>query len=233
MNLDGIKTCAQIALALAGAFAFGAMGFVVLEARPVVRHLDGVVQRGEAVESKIFATSQNLDAETRVWAAASKDQAKAVQDLAGDLHRTTLQAQGAIADTRKLLGTANTQLGELGPLLASARKATDSIPPAVAAIQGAADDLNEPIDQGNSALKHVDAMLTAPDLVDTLHSIKAATASGAHISAEADKKFTALVDPPPCTGKWCWAKKTYGIAIGAGKLAEPAYWLEQLIESIH
>ncbi len=106
----------------------GVVLWLGVAAHRVLVHLDGAVTRAEAIETKANATLVNLDNGTKVWAAAAKEQAGAIEDLATDAHGTLSQANAALAslqvDAQHLQGTTDAATS----LLASAQRSTDVIP---------------------------------------------------------------------------------------------------------
>jgi hypothetical protein len=108
--------------------ATGAVCWLAYDAHQLLRHLDGVAVRAEAIETKANATLVNLDKGTEVWASSAKNQAGAVEDLATDAQGTLSQANAALLGVsgvaQHVQGTADAATS----LLASARRSTDAIP---------------------------------------------------------------------------------------------------------
>lgn len=167
------------ALAIAGAFALGAVGFRVLtlpqipDVTPIVAH---------------------LDAATGAWANASKQQVQSVAAIERDLRaemwhidRTLLTvndtlrtAQGTLTGATVAVSTVNEQMKAVGPLLASARQATDAISPTLQAAQGALGSIQPAVTDFQDFLKQ-------PTLMETLSNVNRMTGSGAAIIGDAQK----------------------------------------------
>ncbi|MFC5861107.1 hypothetical protein ACFPT7_02250 [Acidicapsa dinghuensis] len=229
--LDRTLTVARIALALAGAFAFAAAGYEVLAARPIVRHVDGVLTRAEGLESKLNATAINLDNATKDWAAASKTQTQQVNAIGKQAQDTLASLGAASGQLQATLRTANAQLAGVGPLLASAKDAVDSVAPAVAQIGGTAQKLGTTEDSATAFLNELHAAAQNPELAAMVHNTASVTGSFAHMAQVTDKKWSLIMDPPPCAGKLCWLKRSWmdiqTLSTFAAHAGEATYWIEQ------
>ena len=126
---------ATLALVISGAMAFlsvcaffGLSTWTEWQNRGIIKHFDGVLTRFEVVEGKLFGTAKNLDAASRIWADSAKSQARTVAQLAENANDAILVAKGAMVSARTTLDTINEQAAHIGPLLDSARAATDAVP---------------------------------------------------------------------------------------------------------
>ena len=176
------------ALAGAGAFALSAIGYRVLTL-PKVPDLNGTVS--------------NINAATGAWAKASDQQVKSVTAIERDLRaemwhldRTlgtvdgTLQtAQGTLGAVTVAVGTANTQIARVGPLLDSARGATEAIQSTVASAQPV-------MDSTATAVKHLDALVSDPAIPKTLDHTEKITGDAQRITKDAADEADKLAHPP-------------------------------------
>lgn len=180
------------------------------QARHLPRHVDGVVTRFEATETKINASAQHLDDATRTWADASREQAASITSLVTEAHGT--------------LRTANAQLEHVAPLLDQARTTIAGAGEDVHALVQSGQDVAAAATQSIAAVQpvvqHVDAEVTtlSPDLNRMIH----ASADGMeHVSGIADngQKITTHLEhdfdaPKP------WWKKALPVITDSAKLAE-------------
>lgn len=167
------------ALALAGAFALSTIGYRVLTL-PKVPDLNGIVT--------------HIDAATGAWSAASKQQVQSVAAIERDLRAemwhvdrslTTVDgtlrvAQGTLSELTETVGTANRQIASVGPLLDSARTATDAIPPVLRS-------LPPMVDEANGAVTDFRQFMQRPSLLDTIDNTGRITGSAAAIAGNAQK----------------------------------------------
>jgi len=133
---------AHLALALAGAIVLAIVGYETWRIGEQIHGRFGVLSRVEAIETQINATAKNTaDLTATLKSASSQWQGettaelafvqKELPQLAQDLHDTLQQTQGAIGTVQDDATTLNAQLVHVGPLLDSAKAATDAVPPAV------------------------------------------------------------------------------------------------------
>ena len=167
------------ALASAGVFCLSATGYRVMTL-PKLPDLN--------------ATVRHLDAATGAWADASKQQVQSVAAIERDLRAemwhldrslttvdgTLTAAQGAIGGVQATLTVTNEQLAHVGPLLDSARAATDSIPPVLASTRATIDAIPPAVTDFRDFLKQ-------PAILDTLNNVDRMTGSGAGIANDAQK----------------------------------------------
>lgn len=171
-------------LAAAGLFCMGSIGYRVLtipDLRPTIAQLNG--------------TLANLNAATGQWAAASKQQTASVSAIERDvraqlwhvdrsltaLNGTLSAAQGAIRGVSTTLSVTDAQLAHVGPLLDSARAATDSIPPAIAA--------------STHTIKDLDARVNDPHIAGIVAHADGMSANGDKMLADAQWKTHQLLHP--------------------------------------
>ena len=183
------------AVASAAAFALSAIGYRVVKAPD----LSGVVS--------------HIDTATGAWSDASKQQVQSVAAIERDLRAemwhldrtlttvdgTLRTAQGTLSGVTEAVGTANKQLASVGPLLDSARTATDSIAPVLQTLPPAVTDFRSYMAQDQ------------PALLATLNNVESVTNSTAGIVADARKvsdKVTAnYLKPVPW---YMWPLKRMG-----------------------
>lgn len=178
-------------LAVAGVFCLSSIGYKVLTVpnlAPTIAQLNG--------------TLANLNAATGQWAAASKQQTASVAAIERDVRAelwhidrsltavdgTLTAAQGAIRGVQTTLSVTDAQLGHVGPLLDSARAATDAIPPTMGKLEGT-------IDASTQAVKDVDARVTDPHVAGIISHADGMSASGDKMLADAQYKVHELLHP--------------------------------------
>jgi ABC-type transporter Mla subunit MlaD len=171
-------------LAGAGLFCMGSIGYRVLTfpaLAPTIAQLNG--------------TMANLNSATGQWAAASKQQTASVSAIERDvraqlwhvdrtltdLDGTLTAAQGAIGGVQRTLSVTDAQLTHVGPLLDSARAATNAIPPAVAA--------------STQTIKDIDARVADPHIASLVAHADGMSASGDKMLADAQYKTHELLHP--------------------------------------
>lgn len=191
------------AMASAVAFSLGAIGYRVLtlpklpDVAPIVAH---------------------IDVATGAWAKASDQQVRSVAAIERDLRaqmwhvdRTLTTVDGTLRTAQGTLAVTGRQIERIGPLLDSARGATEQIGPllnqaqvSVASIPPAVTDFRE--------------FMQRPDLLETLSNVQAMTRSGAGIVEDgrlvADKAKNDFLKPVPWY-LWPVKKGSQLIDIGA------------------
>jgi len=75
----------------------------------------------------------------------------------------------------------------------------------------------------------LDSFINSPDLMGTAHNLNTITGNFGVISGDFEKKFHAVLYPPPCQGHWCWVIKAWPVIKAASEMAEPGYWISQTI----
>ena len=74
-----------------------------------------------------------------------------------------------------------------------------------------------------------DLFIKSPELAGTMKNINTVSGNFGAASSDFQTKFHAFLYPLPCVGWKCHLKTDFEIVKAAGSLAEPAYWLRQLI----
>jgi ABC-type transporter Mla subunit MlaD len=145
----------------------------------------------------------HIDTATGAWSAASKQQVQSVAAIERDLRAemwhvdrtlttvdgTLKTAQGTLAGATEAVGVASEQMRGVGPLLASAQRATDAIPPTLQAAQNTLGSIPPLVASGNGALTDFRAYMAQdqPALVATLGNVQRVTDSTAGIAADAQR----------------------------------------------
>lgn len=229
--LARLRTIAQTAFALAGAVFFIAAAVVVLRVPDVLLHLDGTLTRFEAVESKVYATAQNIDAASATWSNSAKEETAAVNNLTAQALQTISETRVTLASAQTTIQTIGDQSKEVGPLLISARAATDRLGPAIGQVQDTVAGLQEPLQAGAQSLQDLDARISDPHISALLVNLDTTSGNAAAMSTDAQKKFHDLLYPRPCIGSWCWALTSWRVIKAGSNLMEPGYFLEQAIKN--
>lgn len=219
--MDRSLRYALVALASAGAMCFVAITYRVMtipsvpDLNPVVKHLDNTLSKLDTIADHADAAAKNVADATGDWSDTSKAQAR-------DVRTTIVELNRGISDVRAMVKATTGQIEDVGPLLSSARAATDSIPPALAG-------LTRTEDASTRAITDLDAALKNPDIPATLHSWSVTSNNAALMSTDAQNKFHSILYPPKCEGKYCWMLRTWGVVKTGTQLAEPAYYLDGLL----
>ena len=177
----------------------------------VLKHVDGAVVRAEGIETKLNATLINLDKGTATWAAASKEQTAAIQDLATDAHGMISQAnlalesippvsQFAVDELKALYKTTDAATGLTMALTGDATEAKTTI--------AAAQPLLASYTQSGNDL---DALLKDHAVRDTITDVEFTTQNLAGVTNDlrrvADKETEEFLKPVPW---WKWPIKRAG-----------------------
>lgn len=80
------------------------------------------------------------------------------------------------------------------------------------------------LEASTAAVSDVDRFINQPALAATVGNLQTTTGEFAKTSTDFQNKFHALLYPPPCKGRMCWAIKAWPIIKGGGELAEPGYF---------
>lgn len=190
------------ALASAGVFALSAIGYRVVKL------------------PDINGTVNHINAATGAWSDASKQQIQSVAAIERDLRAemwhldrtlgivdvTLRTAQGTLSGVTEAVSTTDKQLASVGPLLDSARAATDAIPSTLLAAQNT-------LTNGNGAVTDFRTYMAQdqPALAATLVNVQSVTNSTAGITEDArkvtDKMTQNYLKPVPW---YMWPVKRLG-----------------------
>lgn len=216
-------------LAAAGVLLMGSIAYKVL----TLPKLDGIVA--------------NVNAVTKTAADSSKAQAASIAAIEGDFRAemwhldnslttvdatlktaqgTLKTASGTIGAVQGTLTATNEQLAHVGPLLDSARAATDSISPVVTA---SGQKLDAELDALHTATLDVDGFINRPALAATVAHVDTMTGNFALASTDFQTKFHALLFPAPCVGWKCKIGRDIEYVKVGSQFIEPAFYLRQLI----
>ena len=223
---------AGILCLLAVTSAFIVVDITAIQAQKVVGHLDQVattlntsVTKLNGIEDQAQVAVSNLADATGDWSDAMKAQIGAINQIETDVRATVWQVNHTLAKGGELLDTTKEQLTHIGPLLDSFKTASDKLP-------GTMEQMNKTVASAQVDLDDIHAKLTDPATDALLTYFRDTAQHVDSISATTDKKWKALVDPAPCTGRFCWAKTTWSIVFEGARLAEPAYYTDSLINNL-
>lgn len=197
------------ALASAGVFCLGAIGYRVLTLPKI---------------PDLTSTVTHIDAATGAWSNASAQQATSVSAIERDVRaelwhvdRVLLDGSAALHSAQGAIDTANGQLTHVAPLLDAARDAAASVPPAVQQIAGDADGIRPILANVDGAVTDVRWFIRQPQLADTVGNVASMTQSWAAISIDGRKvtdKMTAdYLKPVPW---YLWPVKRSGEILDIG-----------------
>ena len=161
--------------------------FTTAKLNTVMYNLDGAIARLEGVESKANATLVNLDAYTKTWAAASKDQTTAIQELATDAHGTLSQADNALASIPPISASMVDELAALKGTTTAATGTLQAVTTDVQALKPGLDAFQPLLSQYTQDGADLDALLKDKAVYGTLDNVQSLTGSAAHITNDAQR----------------------------------------------
>lgn len=191
-----LQSFAISAAALSVALFFSLLTYKLWKAPDILLHANGVLTRFEGVESKAYATLNNMDAGTKVWADSAKGQATAIE-------KTASEAQGAFAATGKAVSSIQGAADAGKGLLASATTTTDALPPLVSTLRVNLEHLTPLEDASTQAVSHFDALLQSKSLSDALDGLGGTAENAKKISGDLYVWSHPLLNPEPCRTKSC------------------------------
>lgn len=229
--MERVLTFARIALALAGAFAFAAIGGLALYWIPQISlrainaedkmngALDTVNRRGGLLENADGAARGvrlTADAFGRIaWHEEQRapmldsqvDQMlNHAQDTMSHIDKTADAATLAIDQGRADLLTANQSIREGQALIEAYTRTGDAL----------------------------DQTIQNPALNRTITGLADSSTNVAQITGDLQKKLHPILSPSPCTTRWCAVRRRVWPAVDAGsRAAESGYWLTRFIELLH
>ena len=123
-----------------------------------------------------------------------------------------------------------------GTARAASATLADHVDPAIDAVSGAAAKAGKAIDlfkpvEASAAKSMQDLDITIVDFKPTLTNLQTFSFSLGDMTAVADKKFDAFMNPPKCVGWKCHVARDWSVVNAGSKLVEPAYWAQQLLEN--
>ena len=214
-------------------------GLLFWDAHVFLTHLDtrvngttGLIMRAEGVESKANATLVNIDNGTKVWAGAAKAQSDAVLDLVTDAHGTLSGANAALFTINDSAHTLNDDLGALQGTISGASDLTEQADADLRTLNGSFAALTPLLGHSDAAVSDLDALLKDESLHQTLVNVDLTTASLAGVTGDFQKRFHAILYPPPCTTFGCKLGRAWPYIKDGAALGESGYWIEQLIRNV-
>jgi hypothetical protein len=79
--------------------------------------------------------------------------------------------------------------------------------------------------QGSQAFKDFDALVSSKDLATAFTQLAGASTNVNDLTGTVAKKTKEILDPGPCTGKWCGLKKAYQVIRVLEGVPEPLYYI--------
>jgi|SRR5581483_7779193 len=156
--------------------------------------------------------------------------ARTSRDEQSYLKQWNEQVSTAIGDTDALishLDTNQSRISEAAVGTLSAASAT------IADVQPALAQVRTVAVTTNATIGDLDRFIQSSDLAESEHNFRLITNNIALTSSDFQTKFHDLLYPPKCQGKLCWVRRGYMVVKAGSEFAEPAYWFEQLVQSIH
>lgn len=187
---DLLKSIAVAWISPKGVFYASLTVLLWMAGPKMILHINNILVRGEAVETKINATAVNLDHATKTWATASQAQAQSVQVLVGKLSGTADNLNDEISTFRKTTDSLNQLVENANPVLVSAKTAIDSLPPAIKSTQDTITSLQKPIDDSSHLISDVDKRVSDPHVQVLMENLSGISVSGNHMLQTADQVET-------------------------------------------
>lgn len=204
MNLRRQMFISHIVFGYAGASLVAALTVAVLtllpKAESLLAHSDQMAVNGVKATGVIANSSAQ---EATEISALTRD----VRAQMWHADRTLTTADGTLKTAQGTIGTLNDQLAHVGPLLDSAKKATDAIPPVLNAATGT-------VAAAKPVLDHLDARITDEHVTKLMTHLEGMSASGDGILSDgrevSDKLTTDFLAPQPWYRKvWRFAGDTF------------------------
>jgi|GEM_PF-4093651 len=142
------------------------------------------------------ATMKTIQAQAQQIGADSHNEAKQLSQMTGAATELTQNAM-------KTIQTANTTIQGLEPVESSAAAELTSL-------RTATDSLNRQVSN--------------PAIGETLANLAETSRNASLVSGDFERKFHAVLYPPPCKGHFCWMLKGWRYAKAAGEMAQPTYF---------
>ena len=229
MTLLQVERLAVTGMALAGAIFFAIASWVVWQARVLPLHVNGVLVRAEGVESKLYATSGNLDKATAAWAASAKGQADAVEGFVTDAHGTLSTIDLTLAGVRSNSDALNGELAALERTTDAATGLASGLTEDAAAAHVLLRKGAPVLDAAARSEEDFDRLVTGPALAGTLDHLNGTTAHLDAATGDFQTRFHALLFPPPCKTFGCRMSRYVWPALRDGAaLGEAGYWTGSL-----
>jgi hypothetical protein len=83
--------------------------------------------------------------------------------------------------------------------------------------------------EADKSFADFDALLTSPDVTNTTHNFGVITGNFGTMTTDASNKFHLFLYPPPCREFKCHVLQGYTAVKDLSSLAEPAYWINQIL----
>ena len=225
-----IQRMAVTGMALAGAIFFTLASWVMWQARALPLHVNGVLTRAEGVESKLYATSGNLDKATAAWAASAKGQADAVEGLVTDAHGVLSTVDLTLASLRSNSDALNGELVALERTTDAATGLANGLTADAAEAQTALAGVPPVLASGARAMNDFDRMVTNPQLYETIGRLDETTGHLDESTGDFQTRFHALLFPAPCRTFGCRMSRYVWPAVRDGAaLGEAGYWTASLL----
>lgn len=230
MTLLQVERLAVTGMALAGAIFFAVGSWVVWQARALPLHVNGVLVRAEGVESKLYATSGNLDKATAAWAASATSQADAVEGLVTDAHGTLNTVDLTLASLRSNSDALNGELAALERTTDATTRLADGLTADAAEARATLAGVQPVLASSARTMNDFDRMATDPQLGETIGHLNETTAHLAETTGDFQTRFHALLYPPPCRTFGCRMSRYVWPALRDGAaLGEAGYWTASLL----
>lgn len=194
-------------------------------------HVDGVLTRFEAIETKINATAINMDEATRTWEKASEDQSIMLASLTNNVNGVVDKAGDAITSIKSNSDNLNTELDALTKATQQTTALGNALTVDAQSVQASLGKLPPLIDAYTRTGNDLDKRLSDPNLAAFEYHLAGMSISWDKTSSDFETRFHAILYPPPCHGFGCVTTKLWPIIKETPAFGQGAYWTEQLIRN--
>ena len=170
--------------------------WIVWGQRNILLHADGVLTRTEVTLSKAYATLNNLDKGTKVWADSAKGQAQAVEGLTRSAHGTLTATDDTLRSLQGVSQHTQTAVDAIPPML---QAGTGLLTEAQTTVKQVNTDLPPLMANVNGSVTRFNALLDSPDLKTamdktalTMTHVETMTDNGAKVTTH----YEQIIDNP-------------------------------------
>lgn len=197
-----MKFLSSLAAASVAALFFSLTALAWIYGPRLLTHLDGVLTRAEGVESKAYATLNNVDKASKTWADASQQEANDVADTMLQVRGTLSGAQDAFASippvAQHLEGTADAATSTLGAV----HGATDALTVNLQHLTPLEDGILPIESRIDATTGDLDAFIKSEAVTGTAKNLAELTGNANGIAADARKVTDKLTEDFTAKKPW-------------------------------
>jgi hypothetical protein len=166
-----------------------------------------------------------------------------LRKVAGDAHALLRSANGAVGRVNVTLDTINRPCGggQACGTLADVARLLNTYRGTAGQIETALNHENKLLDgrdaQENDLYNKASAALAGWPALEqnasaSFTDLDVILKNGGALSGDLYARLHPILVPPPCTGSWCWMKRTWPVIRGGSELAEPGYFFVELLKAV-